>query len=191
MIEFCEELRNEGLQVGTAQVLDAFAAVQQIDWTSAEVFRGAMAATLAKSQQDQHVFELVFDRFFFRAAEKRNAELQSESAEQQQGDEDPDAATEQGQAGDGQQVDIDDLREAILAAVQAGNSGALRDLARLAVMALAAGEGSGVVGVDVQRIRRALEIRMQDLPPELKGDAQRRQIYQFERDLRKELEARR
>ena len=32
-------------------------------------FREALAATLAKSQEDRRVFELIFDRFFFRAAE--------------------------------------------------------------------------------------------------------------------------
>ena len=32
-------------------------------------FREALAATLAKSQEDRRVFELVFDRFFFRAVE--------------------------------------------------------------------------------------------------------------------------
>ena len=31
--------------------------------------REALAATLAKCQEDRRVFELVFERFFFRAAE--------------------------------------------------------------------------------------------------------------------------
>ena len=34
-----------------------------------EDFREALAATLAKSQEDRRVFELVFERFFFRAVE--------------------------------------------------------------------------------------------------------------------------
>ena len=32
-------------------------------------FREALAATIAKSQEDRRVFELLFDRYFFRAAE--------------------------------------------------------------------------------------------------------------------------
>ena len=41
-----------------------------------------------------------------------------------------------------------------------GDEAALRDLARLAIAAFGRrGEGSGVLGVDVQRIRRALGLR--------------------------------
>ena len=38
-------------------------------WTSQDDFREALAATIAKSQDDRRVFELLFDRYFFRAAE--------------------------------------------------------------------------------------------------------------------------
>ena len=70
----------------------------------------------------------------------------------------------------------------------------MRDLARLAIAAFGRqGEGSGVIGVDVQRIRRALGLRAEpqpDLPPDdpraegLPRDAIRR----FEALLRRELE---
>ena len=50
-------------------MLDAFEVLGEISWTSQEDFREALAATLAKSQEDRRVFELVFDRFFFRAVE--------------------------------------------------------------------------------------------------------------------------
>ena len=63
------ELRDEGVKVGTSELLDAFAAIGEIDWRSQPRFREALAATLAKSQEDRRVFELVFDRFFFRAVE--------------------------------------------------------------------------------------------------------------------------
>ncbi len=69
MLAFGEELRREGVAVGTSALLDAFAALQVIDWTSQPDFRETLAATLAKSQEDRRVFELVFDRFFFRAVE--------------------------------------------------------------------------------------------------------------------------
>ena len=42
-----------------------------VSWTSREDFREALAATLAKSQEDRHVLDLLFDRFFFRAARAR------------------------------------------------------------------------------------------------------------------------
>src|SRR6202453_3991811 len=69
ILEFGEELRGEGLAVGTSELLDAFEVLREVSWTSQEDFREALAATLAKSQEDRRVFELVFDRFFFRAVE--------------------------------------------------------------------------------------------------------------------------
>ena len=54
-------------------------------------------------------------------------------------------------------MDLDDLRERIRDAIRAGSDGEMRDLARLAIAAFGRqGEGSGVIGVDVQRIRRTL-----------------------------------
>src|SRR5580658_1042061 len=69
VLEFGEELRREGVSVGTSEMLDAFEVLREISWTSQQDFREALAATLAKSQEDRRVFELVFDRFFFRAVE--------------------------------------------------------------------------------------------------------------------------
>jgi uncharacterized protein with von Willebrand factor type A (vWA) domain len=68
----------------------------------------------------------------------------------------------------------------------------MSDLARLAIAAFAQ-EGSGVVGVDVQRIRRALGLRTEprgDLPPEdpRSRGLSREQIRRFEQFLRRELE---
>ena len=70
MLDLADALRNEGMAVGTSELLDAFDALGHVPWTSQEDFREALAATLAKSQEDRRVFELVFDRFFFRAVEK-------------------------------------------------------------------------------------------------------------------------
>src|SRR5664279_3167985 len=69
ILEFGEELRREGVAVGTSEMLDAFEVLREISWTSQEDFREALAATLAKSQEDRRIFELVFDRFFFRSVE--------------------------------------------------------------------------------------------------------------------------
>src|ERR1700689_4146361 len=69
ILELGEELRREGVAVGTSELFDAFAVLREISWTTQQDFREALAATLAKSQEDRRVFELVFDRFFFRATE--------------------------------------------------------------------------------------------------------------------------
>jgi uncharacterized protein with von Willebrand factor type A (vWA) domain len=180
LLGFCEELRNEGVAVGTSEILDAFAALEEVPWTSREDFREALATTIAKSQEDRRLFELLFDRWFFRAAE---AEAISRGIE------------ESGQRGEGaERLDIDELREQIRQAIIEQNDGEMRDLARLAISAFGRqGEGSGVVGVDVQRIRRTLglsagtqaqaEDGAAELPP-----IEREQLNAFERHLRRELE---
>jgi len=68
LLGFCEELRGEGVSVGTSEILDAFAALDEVPWTSREDFLEALASTIAKSQEDRRLFELLFDRWFFRAA---------------------------------------------------------------------------------------------------------------------------
>src|SRR3954466_7825449 len=69
LLEFSAALRAEGVNSGTAELLDAVAVLEQVPWTDPVSFREALAATLAKSQDDRRIFELVFERFFFRATE--------------------------------------------------------------------------------------------------------------------------
>ena len=180
LLAFAEELRDEGMAVGTSELLDAFAALNEISWTSQEDFKEALAATLAKSPEDRRTFDLVFERFFFRAAE---AEAARQEITESQG----------GEGGQSFDLDLDALRQQIAAALQDGNEAMLRDLARLAIAAFGRGEGSGVLGVDVQRIRRALGLRTEP-QPDLPEDDPRRdgvprdQLRRFEQHLRQELE---
>jgi uncharacterized protein with von Willebrand factor type A (vWA) domain len=175
IIAFCEELRGEGVSVGTAEILDAFEALEAVPWTDPADFREALAATIAKSQEDRRVFELLFDRYFFRAAEAEALEQGIREDRRYEG---------------GERLDLDQLREAIRQAIAQGSDGDMRDAARLAIAAFGRqGEGSGVVGVDVQRIRRTLGLQVggpdpQDGEPRL----EREQIQAFERHLRRELE---
>ncbi len=180
IIGFCDELRNEGLAVGTAEILDAFAAVGEIPWGEREDFREALAATLAKSPDDRRLFELIFDRFFFRAAESEALEREiAEGADRFDG---------------GERLDLEELREMIRQSLAEGDDAQMRDLARLAVTAFGRrGEGSGVVGVDVQRIRRSLGLQPgQPSAPQGEAEEQppidRDSLRQFEGYLRKELE---
>ena len=69
LLAFFEDLRSEGVAVGTSEILDAFAALDEVSWTDRRDFRESLAATIAKSQEDRRIFELLFDRHFFRAAE--------------------------------------------------------------------------------------------------------------------------
>ncbi len=179
LLAFAEDLRGEGVAIGTSEILDAFQALEHVPWTDRTDFREALSATLAKSPDDRRVFELVFERFFFRAVE-------AEAARQE--------ITEGGGGiGADSDMDLDELRRQIAAALQDGSDAALRDLARLAIAAFGRGEGSGVLGVDVQRIRRALGLRVEpqpDLPEDdpRRAGVPREQLRRFEAHLRRELE---
>ncbi|MGZ4250808.1 MAG: CoxE, partial [Solirubrobacteraceae bacterium] len=181
LLLLAEDLREEGVAVGTSEILDAFDALAHVPWSNQADFKEALAATLAKSPEDRRVFDLVFERFFFRAAE---------AAASRRG------VTEGGAAGEqtsDNEINLDTLRQQIAAALRDGSDAALRDLARLAISAFGRGEGSGVLGVDVQRIRRALGLRPEP-QPDLPEDDPRRdgvprdQLRRFEQHLRRELE---
>jgi uncharacterized protein with von Willebrand factor type A (vWA) domain len=179
LVGFAEELRDEGLAVGTSEILDAVQALEHVSWSDQRDFKEGLAATLAKSPEDRRVFELVFERFFFRATEAEAARRRITE----------DATS--GEAATG--IDVDTLRAQIAAALRDGSESAMRDLARLAMAAFGQGQGSGVLGVDVQRIRRALGLRAEP-QPELPDDDPRRhgtpreQLRRFEAHLRRELE---
>jgi len=175
IVSFCEELRGEGVAVGTAEILDAFAALEVVPWTDRADFREALAATVAKSQEDRRVFELIFERYFFRAAEAEALEREIREDRRYEG---------------GDRLSLDELRDAIRQAIFDAQEGEMRDAARLAIAAFGRqGEGSGVVGVDVQRIRRALGLQVGGRDTEAEGPAlEREQIQAFERHLRRELE---
>jgi len=180
LLQFGEELRGEGVAVGTSELLDAFEVLREVPWTEAEDFREGLAATLAKSQEDRRIFDLVFDRFFFRAAEL--------------------AAVREGVAegggidAAGAELNLETLRQEIARALRDGDEGRMRDLARLAIAAFGRqGEGSGVIGVDVQRIRRSLGLRAEAQPDLAEEDPRRDRlprdaIRRFEALLRQELE---
>ncbi|HEY1508023.1 MAG TPA: VWA domain-containing protein [Solirubrobacteraceae bacterium] len=179
LLVFAEELRDEGVAIGTSEILDSFDALEHVPWTSQADFKEALAATLAKSPEDRRVFDLVFERFFFRAAEAQATRR---------------GVTEGGSPDMGDnEINLDTLRQQIAAALRDGSDAALRDLARLAISAFGRGEGSGVLGVDVQRIRRALGLRPEP-QPDLPDDDPRRhgvpreQLRRFEAHLRRELE---
>ncbi len=178
IVAFAEDLRTEGVSVGTSELLDAFSALELVDWGALGDFRETLAATIAKSPEDRRLFALVFDRFFFRATELEALRLEM--------------AEPQTRFGDGE-LDLDELRRQIARALRDSTDGDLRDLARLAIAAFGKGHGSGVLGVDVQRIRRALGLRS-ERQPELPEDDPRRegipreQLRRFEQALRRELE---
>jgi uncharacterized protein with von Willebrand factor type A (vWA) domain len=182
LLELGDQLRAEGVAIGTSELLDAVAVLGEIDWRDRTIFQQGLAATLAKSPEDRRVFDLVFERFFFRATEAAAIE----------------AGVVEAGAGSGSeaagQIDLDELRSQIAQALADGDEARLQDLARLALAAIGRpGEDSGVVGIDVQRIRRALGLRSDPQPQFPPGDPRhdglpRDALRRFEAMLRRELE---
>ena len=185
LLELADQLRGEGVAIGTSELLDAFAALGEVDWRERATFRDALAATLAKSPEDRRVFDLVFERFLHRASETAAIE-----AGVREGD-------GHGAGGDGaaaRSIDLEELRAQIARALADGDEGRMADLARLALAAIGRSrEDSSVVGIDVQRIRRALGLRSDPQPEYPPGDPRREglpkdALRRFEALLRRELE---
>src|SRR2546421_7302362 len=65
LLELADELRREGLAVGTSELLDAFHALEELSWTDQEDFREALAATLAKSPEDRRGLRARLRPFLF------------------------------------------------------------------------------------------------------------------------------
>ena len=104
IVDFAEALRAEGVAIGTSELLDAFAALDAVPWTDRGPFREALAATLAKSPEDRRVFDLVFDRFFFRAVEEQAVAPRRARARRVRW-----------RSTGGEQIDLDNLREQAIA----------------------------------------------------------------------------
>ena len=79
-------LRDEGMQVSTAETADACRILTELGMTEREVVRTALRTVYAKSREEQERFDRVFDSFFLsedviRALEKKHTEQERERAE--------------------------------------------------------------------------------------------------------------
>jgi len=74
---FAGLLRQEGLPVGTTEMIDALRALTVIDISSRDTFKAALQATLVKNKKDQPLFSRLFDHYFVPLDEhrKRNEEV--------------------------------------------------------------------------------------------------------------------
>jgi uncharacterized protein with von Willebrand factor type A (vWA) domain len=198
ILAFCEQLRQEGAAIGTSEIQDAFHALEIVPWTSPVDFKEALATTVAKSPRDREIFDLVFDRFFFRATEEAALRIAG-AGEGDPGEVGGDGELDPTMAGQISQetldgLDAEQLTQAVREAIEAGDESAMNELARLAIEAFGRqGESSGVVGVDLQRIRRGLGLSPSDSTGpdgEKRDPIDRDRLARFERQLRRELQRR-
>ncbi len=217
LLTLADALRTVEVPVGSGELLDASRALLVVDWNDESTVREALAATMTKTADHRERFLAVWDEVLRHAALRAALDAQrvldgagdeqfEESrfrggegeGEGQPGDADADGAGGgEGQgsgsgegSGAGSGLDLDELSRAVQSALGEGagtGAGALRDLVRLAIDA-ARQQESGVVGVDVQRIRRMLGVnRGADGAESLSDEA----LRQFTDLLRRELEEQR
>src|SRR4249919_1036134 len=148
---FIRELREAGLPVSLTENLDAMEAVRHIPLEDREAFKYALAATLVKNNTHWRAFETVFEVYFslrgsqFRIGdgdEDALAQLleELEQQEEMQGD------GPRSGSGGGDTMTPEELAEMLYKALQRGDDGLMRAVARQAVRRFAGMEPGRPVG---------------------------------------------
>ena len=65
LVGFCRHLRQNGLRSGMEEQMDALRALKEVDLEHASAFRMALRTTLAKSAQEQEIFDEYFHSFWY------------------------------------------------------------------------------------------------------------------------------
>jgi uncharacterized protein with von Willebrand factor type A (vWA) domain len=112
LLELAEELRGEGVAVGTSELLDAFSALGEVSWSERLEFTRGAGADAGQVPEDRRVFDLVFERFFFRARRARGTRARDLRAGREL-----DAGAPA--------IDLAQLRERIAQAIREGDDAAL------------------------------------------------------------------
>ncbi|MEH3054170.1 MAG: VWA domain-containing protein [Patulibacter minatonensis] len=217
LLQAADALRKADVPVGSGELLDASRALVAIPWDDEATVRETLAATLVKTAEHRDRFLALWDELLrhqvLRAALDAQRSLggsgdgdaltvpgeRGEPGGDGSGDGDPgDAQADAGEGesgsaggqGAGSGLDLEELSRMVQQALGEGSGAGgsvMRDLARLAIQQ-ARQQESGVVGVDVQRIRRMLGLTRGSEGVEELSDAA---IRAFTELLRQELEEQR
>ena len=145
-----DALRTEGVAIGTSELNDAFAALGEVPWTRARR-RSARRSPRRSPSRPRTGASSTSSSSASSSAPPRAPRCDT-------GVREATARTTASPAASGSTSTRCASRSC--EAIRDGDEAAMRDLARLAIAAFGRrGEGSGVLGVDVQRIRRALGLR--------------------------------
>jgi hypothetical protein len=64
LLDFCYNLRNEGVRISVSETIDAIKAIKHIGYSDKESFKYALSTALIKSEEDILIFEKQFESFF-------------------------------------------------------------------------------------------------------------------------------
>lgn len=94
LLDFISVLRKNRVRISTAETLDAMEVAATVGYGNRQLLRSALAATLAKSEQEKTIFRDCFDRFFdaFPIPDQNDSQAESGPAEE---DSDSDASSEE------------------------------------------------------------------------------------------------
>lgn len=83
LTRFVRALRTAGMPVSSAEAIDASRALALVGYQDREVLKASLAIVMAKSEEDDALFDQVFDTFFNAADASRLAQAQGSQAPQQ------------------------------------------------------------------------------------------------------------
>ncbi len=138
---FVDELRAAGVPVSMVEAIDAMQAVEHVDLSERPALKETLRATLIKNSRHEPAFETAFE-VYFATRRPRGDTLadQDESGPLSQGD------TSARSGSGGSQMDLQELIESLLAALQSQDFSSLRRGAQSAVDQLAGMEPGRPVG---------------------------------------------
>lgn len=104
LLEFISVLRKNRVRISTAETLDAMEVAATVGYGDRTLLRSALAATLAKSEQEKHIFRDCFDRFFDAFPDSEQEPVDSEATDDSASDtdtqEEADSGIDDGAAGE-------------------------------------------------------------------------------------------
>ncbi len=206
---FIQELRLAGLPVSLTENLDAMQAVQHIPLEDRDAFKYALAATLVKNNTHWRAFETVFEVYFslrgsqYRIGDEEDDALaqlleELENQDEQQGD------GPRSGGGGGESMSPEEIAAMLMKALQRGDEGLMRAVARQSVRRFAGMEPGRPVGgtyylyrtlrnLDLDGVLERLMAEAREQAPEpltsLEERLERDEIESRIEKLKKEIEA--
>jgi uncharacterized protein with von Willebrand factor type A (vWA) domain len=169
LLRFVDVLRSHSLPVSPAETLDAATAMDLVGYGNRGALRDALAATLAKSQREEEVFDDCFARFFDqRASDFSTDESENASGRESSGENvlldaaDPGDAAGDG-AGDGEGQGMGGGSDAQRLAEAAGESPALARLLEGELLPALLENQRGALSGALRRYRDVLRGQVRDL----------------------------